>query len=70
MKTPPLIDAGLVDGIDSTQSVALRDAHKRIKFLAKELQLVKGTSEIYDSLTVLDPKEDTCVVEELVSRDQ
>jgi len=47
----------LIDGIDSTQSAALRAAHKRIKFLEKELQLVKDASEIYDSLAVVDPKE-------------
>ena len=67
-KHQALIDAGLVDGIDSTQSAALRAAHKRIKFLEKELQLVKDASEIYDSLAVVDPKEGRCVTEELVSR--
>jgi len=52
-----LIDAGLVDGIDSIQGAALHEAHKRIKFLEKELQLVKDASEIYDYLAVVDPKE-------------
>ena len=56
-KHQAFIDAGLVDGIDSTESAALRAAHKRIKFLEKELELVKDASEIYDSLAVVDPKE-------------
>lgn len=55
-KHQALIDAGLVDGIDSTQSAALRAAHKRIKFLEKELQLVKDASEIYDPSAVADPR--------------
>ena len=67
-KRQAFIDAGLVDGIDSSKRHALRAAHKRIKFLEKELQLVKDASEIYDSLAVVDPKEGRCVVEELVSR--
>ena len=56
-KHQALIDAGLVDGIDSTHGAALRAALKRIKFLEKELQLVKDASEIYDSLAVVDLKE-------------
>jgi transposase-like protein len=56
-KHQALIDAGLVKGTDSTKSAALRAAHKRIKSLEKELQLVKDASEIYDSLEVMDPKE-------------
>ena len=56
-KHQAFIDADLVDGIDSTESAALRAAHKRIKFLEKELELVKDASEIYDSLAVVDPKE-------------
>jgi transposase-like protein len=55
-KHQAFIDAGLVDGIDSTQSAALRAAHKRINFLEEELELVKDASEIYDSLAVVDPK--------------
>jgi transposase-like protein len=55
-KRQALIDSGLVDGIDSTESAALRAAYKRIRALEKELQLVKDASEIYDSLAVVDPK--------------
>lgn len=54
-KHQALIDAGLVDGIYSTQNAALRAALKRIKFLEKELQLVEDASEIYDSLAVVGP---------------
>ena len=53
-----LIDAGLAEGMDSTQSAALRATHKRIKSLEQELQLVKEASEIYDSLAVADSKGD------------
>ena len=56
-KYQALIDAGLADEIDSTWSAALRAARKRIKFLGKELQLVKDASKIYDSLAVVDSKE-------------
>jgi hypothetical protein len=55
-KHQALIDAGLVEGVYSTESAALRAAHKRIKSLEKELELVKDASEIYDSLSVVDPK--------------
>jgi ribosomal protein S2 len=55
-KHQALIDAGLVEGIDSAESTALRAARKRIKALEKELQPVKDASEIYDSLAVVDPK--------------
>ena len=55
-KHQALIDAGLAEGIDSTESAALRAARKRIKSLEQELQLVKDASEIYDSLAVVDPK--------------
>ncbi len=57
-KHQALIDAGLAEGIDSTKSSALRAARKRIKSLEQELQLVKDASEIYDSLAVVDPKDD------------
>jgi len=64
-KHQALIDAGLAEGIDSTESGALRAAHKRIKSLKKELQLVKDASEIYDSLAVVDPIGGRCVPVEL-----
>jgi putative transposase len=67
-KHQALIDVGVAEGIDSTESAALRAAHKRIKALEKELQLVKDTSEIYDSLAVVDPNGGRCVTVELVSR--
>jgi hypothetical protein len=50
------VDSGFVDGVTSSGNSALRAAHKRIKTLEKELQPVKDTSEIYDSLAVVDPK--------------
>jgi len=52
------IDSGLVEGVNSTESAALRVAHKRIKVPEKELQLFKDASEIYDSLAAVDPKGD------------
>ena len=55
-RLPALIDVGLVEGIDSTESAALRAVNKRIKALEKELQLVKNASEIYNSLVVVDPQ--------------
>jgi len=55
-KHQALIDAGLVEGIDSAESAALRAAHKRIKALEQELQLVQDASEIYDSLAAVDRK--------------
>ncbi len=55
-KRQALIDAGCIDGMDSVESAALRAAHKRIRALERELQLVKDASEIYDSLAVVDPK--------------
>ncbi len=50
------IDVGRAEGVDSAESAALRAAHKRIKALEKELQLVKDASQIYDFLSVVDPK--------------
>jgi putative transposase len=67
-KHQALIDAGLVEGTDSTESAALRAALKRIKSLEKELKLVKDASEICDSLAVGDPKGCRRVAVELVSR--
>jgi hypothetical protein len=55
-KHQAFIDAGLDVVVDSTERAALRVAQKRIKFLEIELQLVKDSSEIYDSLAVVDPK--------------
>ncbi len=57
-KHQALIDAGLIEGVDSNESAALCAAHKRIKALEQELQLVKDTSEIYDSQVAADPKGD------------
>jgi len=54
-KHQALIDVGPIEGVDSNKSAALRAANRRIKALKKELQLVKGASEIYDS-QVVDPK--------------
>ena len=55
-KTQGRVEAGLVDGVTSTESQALRDAHRRIKELEDELALVKAASEIYDAQAVVDPK--------------
>jgi hypothetical protein len=43
-KYQALIDAGLVEGVDSTQNAELRAAKKRIKALEEELQLERGSS--------------------------
>jgi len=56
-KHQALVDAGLAEGVHSTESAAKRAAYKRIKSLERELQLVQDASEIYDSLEVMDPKE-------------
>ena len=56
-KHQALIDAGLVEGVDSTQNAELRAAKKRIKALEEELQLVREASALFDSLAVVDPKE-------------
>jgi len=55
-RTQGRVDAGLADGVTSTESQALRDAHRRIKELEYELALVKATSEIFDAQAVVDPK--------------
>ena len=55
-KHQALIDASLTEGLDSTESAALRAARKRVRAIEQELQLVKDASEIYDSLAVVDPK--------------
>ncbi len=56
-KHQALIDAGLVDGVDSSEHAQLRAARKRIKALEKELQLVKDASELFDRMAVVDPKD-------------
>jgi len=55
-KTQGRVDAGLTEGVTSTDSQVLRDAHRRIKELEDELALVKAASEIYDAQAVVDPK--------------
>ena len=55
-KHQALIDAGLVESVDSTQNAELRAAKKRIKALEEELQLVREASALFDSLAVVDPK--------------
>jgi putative transposase len=57
-KHQALIDAGLVEGVDSAQGAELRAAKKRIKALEHELQLVKDASDLFDRTAVVDPKED------------
>jgi transposase-like protein len=56
-KTQGRVDAGLAYGVTSTESQALRDAHRRIKELEDELALVKAASEIFDAQAVVDPKD-------------
>ena len=56
-KSQGRVDAGLAEGVTSTESQALRDAHRRIKELEDELALVKAASEIYDAQAVVDPKD-------------
>jgi len=46
-KHQALIDAGLVEGVDSTQNADLRAAKKRIKALEEELQLVRVTCPLF-----------------------
>ena len=53
-KHQALIDAGLLEGVDSTQSADLQAAHKGIKALGGELQLVKDASALFDSVAVDD----------------
>ena len=55
-KTQGRVDAGLAEGTTSTESQALRDAHRGIKDLEDELALVKAASEIFDAQAVVDPK--------------
>ena len=54
-KTQGRVDAGLADGVTSTESQALRDAHRQIKELEDELAPVNARSEIYDFQAVVDP---------------
>lgn len=46
----------LSKGVGSNESTALRAANKRIKSLARELQLVKDASEVCDSQVVANPQ--------------
>jgi len=55
-KHQALIDAGLVEGVDSTQNAELR-AKRRVTALEEELQLVREASSLFVSLAVVDPKE-------------
>ena len=56
-KSQGRVDAGLAEGVTSTESQVLRDAHRRIKELEDELALAKAASEIYDAQAVVDPKD-------------
>jgi hypothetical protein len=58
-KHQALIDAGRVEGVDSTQNGELRAAEERITALEEEPQLVKEASALFHSLAVVDPKERT-----------
>jgi hypothetical protein len=50
------MDAGLEDGVTWVVSRALRDVHRRIMELEKELTLVKAASGIFDARSLVDPK--------------
>jgi len=52
------VDAGLANRVTSTASQALRDAHRRMQGLERELALVKNASDIQYALAVVDPKGD------------
>ncbi len=55
-KHQALIDAGLIDGVDSSEHAQLRAARKLINALEKELQLVKA-SDLFDRTAAVDPKD-------------
>jgi len=52
-----LVDAGLVNGVDSSAHAERRAAKKSIKALEKELQLVKDASDLFDAGAVVPPKD-------------
>ena len=56
-KHQALVDAGLVDGVDSNGHAELRAANKPIKALEKELKLVTDASELFDQTAMVDPKD-------------
>jgi hypothetical protein len=56
LKTLALIDVRFAKRINSIEWLRCA-AHKRMKFLDKELRLVKEVSKINDSLVAVDPKE-------------
>lgn len=57
VEAPGLVDKGMVDEVNSTESAQLREAKKRIKALEKELQPVKDASELFDVQPVVPPKD-------------
>ena len=56
-KHQALVDQGMVDGVNSTESAQLQAAKNRITALEKELQLVKDASELVDAHGVVPPKD-------------
>ena len=56
-KSQALVDAGVRTGFTSRELSDVREARERIKELEDELHLVKDASEIFDALTVAEPKE-------------
>ena len=56
-KRQALVDQGMVDGVNSTESAQLQEANRSIKVLGKELQLVKDASELFDAQAVVPPKD-------------
>ena len=56
-KHQALVDQGMVNSVNSTESADLRVANKRIKALEKELQLVKDASDLFDAQAVVPPKD-------------
>jgi hypothetical protein len=56
-KHQALVDAGLMEGVDSAQNAEFLAGKRRIKDLEDELQRVKDASNLSDR-TVVDPRED------------
>jgi len=57
-RTQGRVDVGLAVGVTSTESHALRDAHRRTKRLHADLTLVKAASDIFDAQPVVDSRDD------------
>ncbi|MGW5105990.1 hypothetical protein [Nocardia sp. NPDC004123] len=56
-KAQALIDAGVRDGVPSTDADELAAAHKRIAQLESELALTRDACALFDEGVVISPKE-------------